>query len=192
MGDYVKNKYMFFIVISYGGKNMKNKIVGLFTCTLLITIMLIPIVGADSTINKKPITTNENGLIDNIYPINLHDSFLKDIIRNILALPRPDLAQGYIMLVLENHNNIDISLDWQLIIITKNGRVIYDDTSNDESLSAQSGLTYFFGLSRLDLLVNHYLVGPCSITFKLYVQQDGSEKTLAANGFFYNYGLKIL
>jgi hypothetical protein len=174
----------------YGGKNTMKKtiIVGSIICTLLITIM-IPIVGANSTINEKSRTSTNSDLIDN-FKINLEGTFPKDIFWNLITISRPDRAQ-YLMVTIENNNNVYTTMYWQLTITQKNGKTIYTDNHVEDGFPAKSSETYFFGLSRLDLIVNHYLVGPCTITYTLHIQQDGSEKTLTYNGYFHNFSLKI-
>lgn len=168
---------------------MKNKMIGIFICTLLISSIILPVAGATSEIDVKTVITNENGLIDNIYPVHLYGTSWLEIITSVYLtlMTKQENVVSYINYDLTNRNDVSITVDEHLIITTNDGNTLFDDTYIEKipAYSDTGGTTFF----NRDVLEEHnYLTGFFKATLEVYIQEDGSHKTLAFNGFFFNYG----
>ena len=173
---------------------MKNKLVGFFICMLLIGTAILPLASAINDVDKELYSTTEGDLIDNIYPVHLYGTDLFEIIVSLYLTLRNEQENvvPYLNIDLTNRNEISITIDEHLIITNRDGNTIFDDmyTEKIPAYWSTGGSPY---LINHDVLKEHnYLTGFFKATLELFIKEDGSHKTIAFNGFFFNYGSIVL
>jgi len=133
-------------------------------------------------------TISQGGLIDNIN-VELIGTPMLLVVMNIWDIIRPGQPSVISYLDIDSVNNNDekVTLNAHLIVDTRDGRTIFENTITD-NIPAKHGGSMPFSFNRDTLVQQSYLTGIFDATLELYVEEDGSQKTLSFKGFFFNYG----
>ena len=133
-------------------------------------------------------TINQGGLIDNIN-VELIGTPMLLVVMNIWDILRPGQPSVISYLDIDSVNNNDekVTLNAHLIVDTRDGRTIFENTITD-NIPAKNGGSMPFSFNRDTLVQQSYLTGIFDAILDLYVEEDGSQKTLSFKGFFFNYG----
>ena len=133
-------------------------------------------------------TINQGGLIDNIN-VELIGTPMLLVVMNIWDILRPGQPSviSYLDIDTVNNNDEKVTLNAHLIVDTRDGRTIFENTITD-NIPAKHGGSMPFSFNRDTLVQQSYLTGIFDATLELYVEEDGSQKTLSFKGFFFNYG----